>query len=83
MTIDEAQVVSIQQPVQSQTTRSSNSTQTSGSKQNNSKSVRTNFKDQSDFVQQMTDVYATELQKRGYDPAFAEYIVAQDALESS
>lgn len=83
MTINETQVVSIQQPVQSQTTRTSNSTQTSGSKQNNSKSVRTNFKDQSDFVQQMTDVYATELQKRGYDPAFAEYIVAQDALESS
>lgn len=83
MTIDEAQVVSIQQPVQSQTTRSSNSTQTSGSKQNTSKSVRTNFKDQSDFVQQMTDAYAAELQKRGYDPAFAEYIVAQDALESS
>lgn len=83
MTINEAQVVSIQQPVQSQTTRSNNSTQTSGSKQNNSKSVRTNFKDQSDFVQQMTDAYAAELQKRGYDPAFAEYIVAQDALESS
>lgn len=83
MTINEAQVVSIQQPVQSQTTRASNSTQTSGSKQNNSKSVRTNFKDQSDFVQQMTDAYATELQKRGYNPAFAEYIVAQDALESS
>ena len=83
MTINEAQVVSIQQPVQSQTARDSNSTQTSGSKQNTSKSVRTNFKDQSDFVQQMTDAYAAELQKRGYDPAFAEYIVAQDALESS
>lgn len=83
MTINEAQIVSIQQPVQSQTTRASNSTQTSGSKQNTSKSVRTNFKDQSDFIQQMTDAYAAELQKRGYDPAFAEYIVAQDALESS
>lgn len=83
MTIDEAQVVSIQQPVQSQTTRASNSTQTSGSKQNTSKSVRTNFKDQSDFVQQMTNAYATELQRRGYDPAFAEYLVTQDALESS
>jgi flagellum-specific peptidoglycan hydrolase FlgJ len=76
MTIDETQVVSIQQPVQSQTTRASNSTQTSGSKQN------TSFKDQSDFVQQMTNAYVTELQKRGYDPAFAEYLVAQDALES-
>ena len=83
MTIDEAQVVSIQQPVQSQTTRASNSTQTSGSKQNTSKSVRTNFKDQSDFIQQMTNAYATELQRRGYDPAFAEYLVTQDALESS
>lgn len=76
MTIDETQVVSIQQPVQSQTTRASNSTQTNGSKQN------TSFKDQSDFVQQMTNAYVTELQKRGYDPAFAEYLVAQDALES-
>ena len=83
MTIDEAQVVSIQQPVQSQTTRASNSTQTSGSKQNTSKSVRTNFKDQSDFIQQMTNAYAAELQRRGYDPAFAEYLVTQDALESS
>lgn len=83
MTINEAQVVSIQQPVQSQTTRASNSTQTSGSKQNTSKSVRTNFKDQSDFIQQMTNAYAAELQRRGYDPAFAEYLVTQDALESS
>lgn len=41
------------------------------------------FDDQSDFVKQMMNAYATELQKRGYDPAFAEYIVAQDALESS
>lgn len=40
------------------------------------------FTDQNDFVQQMTDAYATELQRRGYDPAFAEYLVAQDALES-
>lgn len=83
MTINEAQIVSIQQPVQSQTTRASNSIQTSGSKQNTSKSVRTNFKDQSDFIQQMTNAYAAELQRRGYDPAFAEYLVAQDALESS
>ena len=83
MTINEAQIVSIQQPVQSQTTRASNSTQTSGSKQNTSKSVRTNFKDQSDFIQQMTNAYAAELQRRGYDPAFAEYLVTQDVLESS
>lgn len=83
MTINEAQIVSIQQPVQSQTTRASNSIQTSGSKQNTSKSVRTNFKDQSDFIQQMTNAYAAELQRRGDDPAFAEYLVAQDALESS
>lgn len=83
MTINEAQIVSIQQPVQSQTTRASNSTQTSGSKQNTSKSVRTNFKNQSDFIQQMTNAYAAELQRRGYDPAFAEYLVTQDALESS
>jgi flagellum-specific peptidoglycan hydrolase FlgJ len=82
MTIDETQVISIQQPVQSQTTRASNSAQTSDSKQNTSKSFETNFKDQSDFVQRMTNAYATELQKRGYDPAFAEYLVAQDALES-
>lgn len=40
------------------------------------------FADQNDFVQQMTSAYATELQRRGYDPAFAEYLVAQDALES-
>lgn len=40
------------------------------------------FTDQNDFVQQMTNAYATELQRRGYDPAFAEYLVAQDALES-
>ena len=40
------------------------------------------FTDQNDFVQQMTDAYAVELQRRGYDPAFAEYLVAQDALES-
>jgi flagellum-specific peptidoglycan hydrolase FlgJ len=30
----------------------------------------------------MTNAYVTELQRRGYDPAFAEYLVAQDALES-
>lgn len=41
------------------------------------------FTDQNDFVQQMTNAYAAELQRRGYDPAFAEYLVAQDALESS
>lgn len=40
------------------------------------------FDDQSDFVEQMTNAYATELQRRGYNPAFAEYLVAQDALES-
>lgn len=40
------------------------------------------FTDQRDFVEQMTNVYATELRRRGYDPAFAEYLVAQDALES-
>lgn len=40
------------------------------------------FADQNDFVQQMTNAYATELQRRGYDPAFAKYFVAQDALES-
>lgn len=40
------------------------------------------FTDQNDFVQQMTSAYAAELQRRGYDPAFAEYLVAQDALES-
>lgn len=40
------------------------------------------FTDQSDFVEQMTNAYATELQRRGYNPAFAEYLVAQDALES-
>lgn len=40
------------------------------------------FANQNDFVQQMTDAYAAELQRRGYDPAFAEYLVAQDALES-
>ena len=46
-------------------------------------SSTSSFADQNDFVQQMTNAYATELQRRGYDPAFAEYIVAQDALESS
>lgn len=46
-------------------------------------SSTSSFADQNDFVQQMTNAYATELQKRGYDPAFAEYLVAQDALESS
>lgn len=40
------------------------------------------FDNQSDFVKQMTSAYATELQRRGYNPAFAEYLVAQDALES-
>lgn len=40
------------------------------------------FDNQSDFVEQMTSVYATELRRRGYNPAFAEYLVAQDALES-
>ena len=45
-------------------------------------SSTSSFTDQNDFVQQMTDAYATELQRRGYDPAFAEYLVAQDALES-
>lgn len=40
------------------------------------------FVDQSDFVEQMMNAYATELQRRGYNPAFAEYLVAQDALES-
>lgn len=40
------------------------------------------FTDQNDFVEQMTNAYATELQRRGYNPAFAEYLVAQDALES-
>lgn len=46
-------------------------------------SSTSSFADQNDFVQQMTNAYATELQRRGYDPAFAEYLVAQDALESS
>ena len=45
-------------------------------------SSTSSFADQNDFVQQMTNAYATELQRRGYDPAFAEYLVAQDALES-
>lgn len=49
----------------------------------NEQPVQTNFTNQSNFVQQMTAAYATELQQRGYDPAFAEYIVAQDALESN
>ena len=41
------------------------------------------FSDKHDFVKQLTDAYVYELQKRGYDPAFAEYLVAQDALEST
>lgn len=45
-------------------------------------SSKVTFSNQNDFVQQMTGAYATELQRRGYDPAFAEYLVAQDALES-
>lgn len=45
-------------------------------------SSTSSFTDQNDFVEQMTNAYITELQKRGYDPAFAEYLVAQDALES-
>jgi hypothetical protein len=45
-------------------------------------SSKITFSNQNDFVQQMTGAYATELQRRGYDPAFAEYLVAQDALES-
>lgn len=45
-------------------------------------SSTSSFTDKTDFVQQMTDAYATELQRRGYNPAFAEYLVAQDALES-
>lgn len=45
-------------------------------------SSTSSFADQNDFIQQMTNAYATELQRRGYDPAFAEYLVAQDALES-
>ena len=48
----------------------------------NGHSSTSSFTDQNDFVQQMTDAYATELERRGYDPAFAEYLVAQDALES-
>jgi hypothetical protein len=42
-----------------------------------------NFADESDFVKQMMNAYTTELQRRGYDPAFAEYLVAQDAHEST
>lgn len=48
-----------------------------------SSSSTTNFANQGDFVRKMTNVYKTELQNRGYDPAFAEYIVAQDGLESA
>lgn len=40
------------------------------------------FDDQNDFVEQMMSAYTTELRRRGYNPAFAEYLVAQDALES-
>lgn len=43
---------------------------------------KTTFNGDSDFVQQMMSAYSQELQRRGYDPAFAEYLVAQDALES-
>ena len=41
------------------------------------------FSNAEDFVRKMTDVYRKELVNRGYDPAFAEYIVAQDGLESA
>lgn len=47
-----------------------------------SNSNDSSFDDQRDFVEQMMNAYATELQRRGYNPAFAEYLVAQDALES-
>ena len=41
------------------------------------------FSNQEDFVRKMTDAYKEELINRGHDPAFAEYIVAQDGLEST
>lgn len=48
----------------------------------NNNSSQMTFSNESDFVQQMTNAYAAELRRRGYNPAFAEYLVAQDALES-
>lgn len=42
----------------------------------------TSFSDKSEFVENMTDVYSKALQERGLDPSFAQYLVAQDALES-
>ena len=59
-----------------------NATTASQSQSQSGYSSTSSFADQNDFVQQMTNAYATELQRRGYDPAFAEYLVAQDALES-
>lgn len=60
----------------------SNENATTASQSQSGYSSTSSFADQNDFVQQMTNAYATELQRRGYDPAFAEYLVAQDALES-
>ena len=46
-------------------------------------SSKITFNDKGNFVQEMTDVYRKALIDKGYDPKFAEYIVAQDALESN
>lgn len=40
------------------------------------------FSDNRDFARKMLNAYTEELTKRGYNPAFAEYLVAQDANES-
>lgn len=41
------------------------------------------YTDKKEFVQDMTAAYTKELLRRGLDPMFAKYLVAQDGLESN
>ena len=41
------------------------------------------YKTKKEFVDEMTTAYTNELLRRGLDPMFAKYLVAQDGLESN
>lgn len=43
---------------------------------------QSNFKDAKDFVSKMRPVYQEVLKEKGLDPNYADYLVAQSALES-
>lgn len=41
------------------------------------------YKTKKEFIDEMTAAYTDELLRRGLDPMFAKYLVAQDGLESN